>query len=148
MDEDEMLRRMTRLLEKGCTMLANHHDCGAPLFRCQGKVVCPVCSLAGSESAPEAKPSVRSAPDERGPDGPANSSGRRVAARAADTAEDNVSEDADLRLAQRRLCSSILRKLSSLTSGLEEEQDLDKLKKQMDCIEALLRVLMVLRAVQ
>jgi UPF0148 protein len=148
MDEDEMLRRMTRLLEKGCTMLANHHDCGAPLFRCQGKVVCPVCSLAGSESAPEAKPSVRSAPDELGPDGPTNSSGRRVAARAADTAEDNVSEDADLRLAQRRLCSSILRKLCSLTSGLEEEQDLDKLKKQMDCIEALLRVLMVLRAVQ
>jgi hypothetical protein len=27
-----------------------------------------------------------------------------------------------------------------LTAGLDEEQDLDKLKKQLDCIEGLLRV--------
>ena len=46
MDEDEVLSKITRLLEQGCTMLATHHDCGAPLFRCQGEVVCPVCSFA------------------------------------------------------------------------------------------------------
>jgi len=49
MDEDEVLEKITRLLERGCTMLATHHDCGAPLFRCQGEVVCPVCSFADSE---------------------------------------------------------------------------------------------------
>jgi len=45
MDEDEVLAKITRLLEKGCTMLASHHDCGAPLFRYQGEIVCPVCSF-------------------------------------------------------------------------------------------------------
>ena len=45
MNEDEVLAKITRLLEKGCTMLASHHDCGAPLFRCQGDIVCPVCSF-------------------------------------------------------------------------------------------------------
>jgi len=45
MEEDEVLSKITRLLERGCTMLATHHDCGAPLFRCQGVIVCPVCSF-------------------------------------------------------------------------------------------------------
>jgi uncharacterized Zn finger protein (UPF0148 family) len=45
MEEDEVIKRMTRLLELGGTMLASHHDCGAPLFRYKGKVVCPVCSF-------------------------------------------------------------------------------------------------------
>ncbi len=51
MDEDEVLSKITRLLEQGCTMLATHHDCGAPLFRCQGEVVCPVCSFPDKSSS-------------------------------------------------------------------------------------------------
>lgn len=45
MDEEEKLKKITKLLEQGCTMLAAHHDCGAPLFRCKGEVLCPVCSF-------------------------------------------------------------------------------------------------------
>jgi uncharacterized Zn finger protein (UPF0148 family) len=52
MDEDEVLSKITRLLEQGCTMLATHHDCGAPLFRRQGEVVCPVCSFADDPDSP------------------------------------------------------------------------------------------------
>lgn len=26
-------------------MLATHHECGAPMFRYQGKVLCPVCDF-------------------------------------------------------------------------------------------------------
>jgi hypothetical protein len=33
-----------------------------------------------------------------------------------------------------------LHKLRELTAALEDENDLDKLKKQMDCLEGLLRV--------
>src|SRR5574337_31923 len=44
-DENRKLQMITRLLEKGGTMLANHHECGAPLFRYQGKVLCPVCDF-------------------------------------------------------------------------------------------------------
>ena len=52
MDEEEMLKRITRLLEQGGTMLATHHSCGAPLFRYKGQVVCPVCSF-GEEARPK-----------------------------------------------------------------------------------------------
>ncbi len=57
----------------GGTMLASHHDCGAPLFRYKGEVVCPVCSFeeAGAPQVPpqaersaiesEERPSSRSA---------------------------------------------------------------------------------------
>jgi UPF0148 protein len=45
MDEEEKIKKITKLLEQGCTMLAAHHDCGAPLFRCKGEVLCPVCSF-------------------------------------------------------------------------------------------------------
>lgn len=45
MEEEEAIKRISRLLEMGGTMLANHHDCGAPLFRYKGEVVCPVCSF-------------------------------------------------------------------------------------------------------
>src|SRR5659263_605977 len=42
-ESEDKIQMITKLLEKGGTMLANHHDCGAPMFRYQGKVVCPVC---------------------------------------------------------------------------------------------------------
>lgn len=43
MDENQKIQKITNLLEKGGTMLANHHECGAPMFRYQGKILCPVC---------------------------------------------------------------------------------------------------------
>ena len=49
MNEEEKLKRITGLLEKGCTMLAAHHDCGAPLFRCKGEIVCPICSSGSAK---------------------------------------------------------------------------------------------------
>jgi len=54
MEEEEAIKRITRLLEMGGTMLASHHDCGAPLFRYKGEVVCPVCSfeVAGAPQVP------------------------------------------------------------------------------------------------
>ena len=42
-DSDDNIQKITKLLEKGGTMLATHHECGAPMFRYQGKIICPVC---------------------------------------------------------------------------------------------------------
>jgi UPF0148 protein len=51
MNEEKAIEMITSLLEKGGTMLATHHSCGAPLFRYRGEIVCPVCSFAeGSDS--------------------------------------------------------------------------------------------------
>ena len=70
MNEDEVLAKITRLLEKGCTMLASHHDCGAPLFRCQGDIVCPVCSFQEEPLSTMRVPATEAGwgKDERTPD--------------------------------------------------------------------------------
>ncbi len=53
--EDKDLKKVTKMLERGGTMLAKHCDCGAPLFKYQGKVVCPVCEGKKEEPEPQAE---------------------------------------------------------------------------------------------
>ena len=48
-------------------------------------------------------------------------------------------EDVEFMRAKANLRASLLRRLGELTACLEVEQDLDRLKKQLDCIEGLLR---------
>jgi UPF0148 protein len=145
MDEDEVLKKITRLLEKGCTMLATHHDCGAPLFRCQGEVVCPVCSFGANETpSEEVRLSSSTAPEET----VSNSENASMQQRSAKESVSNrlTQEDNELTLTKVRLYESMLIRLEVLRKGLEEEQDLDKLKKQLDCIEGLLRVFRFLQS--
>jgi UPF0148 protein len=177
MDEDEAIRRITKLLEQGCTMLAAHHDCGAPLFRCEGEVICPVCSFekaevssstlaAGSglakpqnvvsetrfEGANRGKESMRGEGEMAKPaqraareDLAEGFRGRDASAPKviAEPSEETRSWD-DLRAAEEHLRDSLLRRLGVLTEETEKEQDLDRLKKQLECIEGLVRVLKVL----
>ena len=51
-DENTKLQRITKFLEMGGTMLAASHDCGAPMFRYQGKILCPVCDVGEEKKAP------------------------------------------------------------------------------------------------
>ncbi len=51
--EDKDLQKVTKMLERGGTMLAKHCDCGAPLFKYQGRVVCPVCEGKKEEQPQE-----------------------------------------------------------------------------------------------
>ncbi|WP_462273049.1 Sjogren's syndrome/scleroderma autoantigen 1 family protein [Methanohalophilus sp.] len=49
-DDDAKIRRISKLLELGGTMLAQHCDtCGSPIFRYQGQVLCPLCNIAEEE---------------------------------------------------------------------------------------------------
>ncbi|WP_340820280.1 Sjogren's syndrome/scleroderma autoantigen 1 family protein [Methanolobus sp. WCC4] len=42
--DDVKIQKISKMLEIGGTMLAQHcNNCGAPLFRYQGRVLCPVC---------------------------------------------------------------------------------------------------------
>ncbi len=145
MDEDEVLGKITRLLEQGCTMLATHHDCGAPLFRCKGEVVCPVCSF------PDKPFSLATAelPGSVALQGKSNAgclpSSQKEAGESllqipeTKDAINNQGEDAEFMRAKANLRASLLRRLGELTASLEVEQDLDKMKKQLDCLEGLLR---------
>ncbi len=147
MDEDEILAKITRLLEKGCTMLATHHDCGAPLFRCEGNIVCPVCSFEDGPRLEERQPARpgREKEDERpGQDrayllqkGGSGSSGDFEMERQ----DPSIPDGAEMISAKANLRAVLLLRMKELTAALQGEQDLDKLKKQMDCLEGLLRVI-------
>ncbi|HIH94686.1 TPA: hypothetical protein HA338_11915 [Methanosarcina acetivorans] len=71
-DRDKKVKRIARFLELGGTMLAEHCKvCGAPKFRYQGTVICPICDVReeGEETpAPEPAaevqvPEARSSPE-------------------------------------------------------------------------------------
>ena len=49
-EEDIKLDKIGKLLELGGTMLANHCECGAPLFRYHGNVICPICDSKSKET--------------------------------------------------------------------------------------------------
>jgi UPF0148 protein len=151
MDEEEMLQRITRLLEQGCTMLATHHSCGAPLFRCRGEIVCPVCSFAEGQSAPSPgkDQGVPFMPEKAGGEGQ-----RGAEMTGAQEASSSLQPSAGVeepglgatRASQEEpniayLRESVMRKLRDLTAAMEGEQDLDKLRRQLDCIEGALKVL-------
>jgi UPF0148 protein len=147
MDEDEVLSKITRLLERGCTMLATHHDCGAPLFRCQGDVVCPVCSFEQEPLPLVRGPTTdagRSKEEEKTDPGRAQSPHvQRSALRLGveeDQSDRSVGDDAQIHSAMEGLEAVLLLRLQELTASLRDEQDLDKLKRLLDCLEALLRV--------
>lgn len=73
-EKDKKVKRIARFLELGGTMLAEHCKvCGAPKFRYQGTVICPICDVreegeeeeetsapepAAEVQAPEARPST------------------------------------------------------------------------------------------
>lgn len=122
MPENGKIRKITNLLEKGGTMLASHHECGAPQFRYQGKVVCPVCDFpeeikGGKEvtktQVPEAK-AVK--PDVRAPEGDYQAIGRIV-----------------------------MNKTLEFASSLEAETDLQRAKDKMECIELGIKILKMLK---
>ena len=148
MDEDEILSKITRLLEQGCTMLATHHDCGAPLFRCQGKVVCPVCSFVDESSSPgktdkpfppKGQPGERLDPDRA----QLPEKGEELLPAGGEVSQKGVHRQDDRQIgpAMDVLRTVLLDRLQDLTTAVREEQDLDKLKKLLDCLEGLLRVM-------
>ena len=146
MDEDEVLSKITRLLEQGCTMLATHHDCGAPLFRRQGEVVCPVCSFVGKPNSPaRAQPSGLSGVEL---DEKSNFDRAKLQERGDDLLAGNGAKpclkgepnDEELKAVIGNLRASLLHRMRELAIVLEDEHDLDKLKKQLDCLEGLLQV--------
>jgi len=57
-DKDKKVKRIARFLELGGTMLAEHCKvCGAPKFRYQGTVICPICDVREeNEETPAPEP--------------------------------------------------------------------------------------------
>jgi len=129
-DSDDKIQRITRLLEKGGTMLATHHECGAPMFRYQGKVVCPVCDLQ--------EQNVSTEPEIRKKEEPQN--GQRQQTREPATTG-TVSQPAD----PYAIRNIITNKIRNIAISLETETDLGRVKEKMECIEQGLKILKLLQ---
>lgn len=147
----------------GGTMLADHHDCGAPLFRYKGEVVCPVCSFEEA-GAPQPTPQAEnfaaspiSAPgEERGSktDTEAKSAAKVILSpETRDYGEiahrEAVSGDGEKKdefyLAKEELQTVILQKIREISEKMRDEQDLGRLKSQLEYIKEALKVLGRLR---
>ncbi len=125
-ETNDKLQRITKLLEIGGTMLANHHECGAPMFRYQGKIVCPVCDF---QEKPEPAREAKRAPE---------------AQKSAKTQKPELepeTEPGDLQPIKR----IIRTKIHEIATSLEDETDLHRMKDKLDCIEQGIKILKLLQ---
>ncbi len=122
-DENLKMQKITKLLEKGGTMLAQSHGCGAPMFRFQGKVLCPVCD-PGTEEEKKA-------------------SGEQEALKRPlqkETAPETPSRIRD----NGQIAAMTKKKIQVIAEGLENETDLHRIKEKLECIELGIRILKLL----
>lgn len=172
------MERMTRLLEKGCTMLAAHHDCGAPLFRCRGKIMCPICPSSSANpddmAIVENDEVVSQDADETntlgkittgGSEGVLSSSAETLQALDLGRRENDrlrpshsnlgsqsfaqnsgdLSSIGDFEKTKQSVRIAVQFKLKDLASDIKAERDLCRLRSQLDCIDAALRVINALK---
>jgi UPF0148 protein len=140
--EDKDLQKVTKMLERGGTMLAKHCECGSPLFKYQGKVVCPVCDARKQEHAqtqeqarlavpvetrpavsPQAMEPVKSTPIMEMPE-------RRMSVVMG-------SEDLD----EAAVEAAVIAKINYITARLATETYPNKIQMYLDILERSLRVL-------
>lgn len=131
-EDDDKIERITKLLEKGGTMLATHHDCGAPMFRYQGKIVCPVCDFEKKEQSKEAEKT-------------------KIGAQQilrSQQAKEPESENVTSKLQKTdsyAISLIITNKIQHIVSGLENETDLGRVRDKMECIELGIKILKLLK---
>lgn len=122
-DENLKMQKITKLLEKGGTMLAQSHGCGAPMFRFQGKVLCPVCDPGMEEEK--------------------KVSGEQEALKRPlqkETAPETPSRIRD----NGQIAAMTKKKIQVIAEGLENETDLHRIKEKLECIELGIRILKLL----
>ncbi len=121
-DETKKMQMITRLLEKGGTMLATHHDCGAPMFRYQGVVLCPVCDFGGKvKEKPQGDPGTKIEP-----------------------VLEKIPQKEALAADYSKIDTAVKYKIQSIASSLENETDLQRVKEKMECIELGIKILKLL----
>lgn len=138
--EDKDLEKVTKMLERGGTMLAKHCECGAPLFKFQGKVVCPVCDAKKQERVEEQ--SRLAVPVETKP---------AVSSQAVEP----VKSTPIMQMPERRMSvvvggeelneaaveAAVIAKINDITARLATETYPNKIQMYLDILERSLRVL-------
>jgi UPF0148 protein len=152
-------------------MLANHHDCGAPLFRCKGKILCPICSFSTEKpdktSIEETDAAVSKDVDETkasrigdGGEGALSSSAEPLQASDQEHREKSYpnleserlaqnsgesSRDSEFEITKQSVRMAVLFRLKDLALDIKEEKDLCRLRSQLDCVDEALKVISALK---
>jgi UPF0148 protein len=123
--DDRELEQISKMLERGGKMLADHCEtCRSPLFKFEGKVTCPVCSYRAQQNSIQA------------PESPA-----AVATQLAQQAQSPTAP-------QRLLLDEAIGELiSDLAVKMSAETDLARIRMQLECIEHGLRIIQLVRGI-
>ncbi len=124
-DENQKMQRITKLLEKGGTMLATSHECGAPMFRYQGKVLCPVCDVGTAVETKAAKE-----PD--------------LSGKPLQVMKESVPVTPRTRGDNAQIAAMTRTKIQEIAGSLENETDLHRIKEKMEVIDLGIRILKLL----
>lgn len=109
-------------------MLATHHECGAPMFRYHGKVVCPVCDF--QEKRQIIEPQETGKTEQKQMEQQKKSQSLQMSPQSVDISQIN---------------DIITNKIRELAASLENEAELERIKDKMECIEQGLKILKMLR---
>lgn len=145
--EDKDLQKVTKMLERGGTMLAKHCDCGAPLFKYQGRVVCPVCE--GKKEEQPQEPTQLAVPVETKPAiapqavAPVKKDG--IAPIPSDQQVSVVVGDSTLN--EPAIEAVVIAKINEISTRMANEMYPERIKMYMEILETSLRVLRELRSV-
>jgi UPF0148 protein len=144
--DDKDLKKVTKMLERGGTMLAKHCDCGAPLFKCQGKVVCPVCDGKKEEQQEENRLAV---PVETKPALAPHAVMPVKKEQIAQLPEDRQVSVVvgDSTLNEPAIEAVVISKINEISTRMANETYPERIKMYMEILETSLRVLRELRTV-
>lgn len=134
MTDEEETKAMSRLLTQGAKMLQQGcDDCGNPLFRYQGEVVCPVCNERRSrgESTKEAQPEERTEGTVATDPADAAAGGASETAEEEGAREKNAEVDEYLRALAERLARD----------AVEHADDPEAVERRLDALERTLALL-------
>jgi len=139
-DSDDNIQKITKLLEKGGTMLATHHECGAPMFRYQGKIVCPVCDSQEKKQIVEPQGTGKTETETEKQQMDRIKQGQQKKNLAVQIAP----QSADMSQINEKINNIIINKVRELAASLENEAEIGRIKDKMECIEQGLRILKLL----
>jgi UPF0148 protein len=139
------LEKITKMLERGGTMLAKHcGECGSPLFKYQGRIVCPVCDSKAPKSGlavpVETRPAVTAQPSME----TVREENRMVEVTRGQTP---VVIGGD-RLEDSTLETVIVAKINDVTARLANEEYPDKIQMYLNILETSLKVLKEIRGLR